>query len=941
MRSTPDPDPRPPADEPWHTLDADEVSRRLNTAPSGLPGEEAARRLERYGPNEIERERETPWWLLLLHQFTDPLIYILLVAAGLTLLLQDYSDTGVILAAVLLNAVIGFTQERRAQKEMRALQTLTAPHAEAVRDGDARELPSRELVPGDVVVLATGSRVPADLRLFRTQGLAVDESALTGESLPVTKSVEALADEGAVPGDRINMAFAGTVVTRGRGWGYVVQTGATTELGRIATAVREAETTKAPLQLKMIRFGKQIAIAVLVLSVLVSMIGLLRGLAPREVLFVGIALIVSAIPESLPVVLTVTFAVGVRRMAQRKALIRALPAVETLGSATLIGSDKTGTLTKNEMTVERIWAGGREYRVTGSGYDADGQIFADDGGDHTVGGGSRSGDGGESARHEGAVRGAGPVRDDEPVRHEGQAPPTGPLFTTLLAGALANEADPAFLVGARAVGNPTELALLAAAAKGGLDPVRLQRECAELDILPFEPERRLMATLNELPDGRTIFLKGAPEAVLALCDCRLDDEGSAPIDPDEVRDAASALAGHGLRVLAMAFKRCSAGRIEDHALSNGFTLAGLQGMRDPVRPEAVDAVRDAKTAGIRVIMLTGDHAETAAAVGRELGLDPHGAGAAEGHRIDDLSDAELDDVVARFDIFARVAPEHKLRIVERHKARGEVVAVTGDGVNDAPALRAAHLGIAMGASGTDVAREASDIVLADDNFATITAAVEEGRVVFSNVRKVTYFLLSTTAGDILAILAALLLGWPIPFTAAQILWVNLVTNGVQDLALAVEPPERGLLERPPRPRDEGVITARHLLRFMAIGAILAAGVLLTFRWTLDATDDLTLARTAAMTQIVVFNFYHVVNCRSLDASITKIPFFSNPFLFFSILGAVAAQLAVIHLPVLQRIFSTAPLSAAQWGVMLLIGTTVIIGAEVDKWVNRRRGKGLG
>jgi len=885
-------------------LEIEEVERLLAASPAGLSQAEAERRLAEHGPNEFERERETPWWRTLLHQFTDPLIYILLIAALVTLALGDYSDTGVIAAAVGLNAIVGYTQERRAQQAMRSLASLSAPRSDVVRDGRVRSLPSREIVPGDVVVLTSGTRVPADLRLFRVQDLHVDESALTGESLPVAKCAGALADESLVPGDQLDMAFAGTIVTRGRGWGYAVRTGADSELGRIATSIRTLGETTTPLQEKMARFGKQVGAAIGLLVLLVAAIGLARGLAPAEVFLVAVALVVSAIPESLPVILTVTFAVGVRRMARRHALVRSLPAVETLGSTTVIGSDKTGTLTQNEMTVVQIWAGGARYTLTGVGYQATGEIRREDG-----------------AR-------AAPDSD-------------APLRATLLTGLLANEAPVAFLAGGDPVGDPTELALLVSAAKAGLDPHRLRAEHAELDVVPFEPEQRFMATLNRGPEGPMLFLKGAPEAVLARCDRRLARDGEAPLDADEIRAAAAAMAAEGLRVLAMAYRPHGAERIARGELDGGFVFAGLQGMRDPIRPEAFAAVRDAHSAGIRVLMLTGDHGATAAAVGKQLGIDPAGAGAVEGHALNALSDEELDALLERVNVYARVAPEHKLRIVERLKRRGEIVAVTGDGVNDAPALRAAHIGIAMGRSGTDVAREASDLVLADDDFATITAAVEEGRVVFANVRKVTFFLLSTTAGDVISILVALLLGWPIPFTAAQILWVNLVTNGLQDMALAFEPPERGLLQRPPRPPREGVVTWRVLERFFVVGLFLAAGTLGMFWWTWTSTGDVALARTAAMTQIVVFNFFHAFNCRSLDASLLGIPLLSNRFLFFSVLGAAAAQLAVLYLPPLQAVFQTQPLDFEYWAMMLLIGTTVILGGEFDKWRNRRRGTPIG
>jgi magnesium-transporting ATPase (P-type) len=889
--------------EAWHTLRVEQVEELLGVPSGGLSEEEAAERLARHGPNEVEVERETPWWALLLHQFKDPLIYILLVAALVTLILRDFIDTGVILVVVLLNALIGFVEERRAQQAMRALARMSAPRAEVVRGGEVREIASRELVPGDRVVLTSGVRVPADLRLVSVRDLKADESALTGESQSVRKDTEALEAETLVPGDRLNMAFAGTVITRGRGRGIVVCTGMETELGRIATAVREIGQTRAPLQEAMDRFGRRVGFAILALALLIVPVGLLRGMAAGEIFMAAVALAVSAIPEGLPVVLTVTLAIGVSRMARRNAIVRSLPAVETLGSTTVIGSDKTGTLTKNEMTVRAIWAGGRRYEVSGAGYAREGEV-----------------------RHGGEITGAD---QDEPLRH------------TLLAGTLANEADARSLAESDGRGDPTEIALHVSAAKGGISPEEQRARHPELDILPFEPELRFMATLNDGPDGPVVYLKGAPEVVLARCASSLTPDGPVPLDPEPIREAAAAMAAEGLRVLAMAFRPAAEAGLDERLLSDGLVFAGLQGMEDPVRPEAVEAVRSAHEAGIRVLMLTGDHLDTALAVGRQLGLDPEGMGALEGHTVGVRSDAELDRDLQNVNIYARVAPEHKLRIVKRLRAQGEVVAVTGDGVNDAPALSEAHLGIAMGRSGTDVAREASDMVLADDNFATITAAVEEGRVIFSNIRKVTFFLLSTAVGEIIVIFAAILAGLPLPFVAAQILWVNLVTNGLQDVALAFEPGEPGLLRRPPRARSEGILTVRILERLGAVGLVLAAGTLGMFWWTLESTGDLDLARTVAMTQMVVFQFFHVFNSRSLDRSIFVIPLLSNRFLFVSLLAALGAHLAALHLPILQTVFRTQPLSPSQWGLIALVASTVLIGGELDKWRSRRRRHPLG
>ncbi|HUO87036.1 MAG TPA: HAD-IC family P-type ATPase, partial [Thermoanaerobaculia bacterium] len=826
------------------------------------------------------------------------------LAAAVTLALRDYTDSGVILAVVLLNAVIGFVQEARAQQEMLALATLAAPRADVVRGGTARSVASRELVPGDRVRLASGARVPADLRLLTINDLEVDESALTGESLAVRKGSGELTGDRLVPGDQTNMAFAGTVVTRGRAEGVVVRTGTATEVGRISTSVQEQAKVTTPLERRLDVFGRRVGLLIAALSGLVVLIGWLRGMSSQEIFLAAVALAVSSIPEGLPVVLTVTLAIGVRRMARRGAIVRSLPSVETLGSTTVIGSDKTGTLTRNEMTVKAVWAAGRFFRVSGAGYDRQGGFELD----------------GEAV-----------TAGDRPA-----------LARTLLAGALANEAPPlAEDESETPTGDPTEIALLVAAAKAELGTASVDHP--QVDLLPFEPERRLMATLHDTPAGRTLFVKGAPEAILALCRRQLDAEGrEVPLDLHAATEAAERLAAEGLRVLAMA-SRTGVHQLEhgEGGLGDDFVLAGLQGMEDPVRPEAIEAVAATRRAGIRVLMLTGDHAATARAIGAQLGLQGADAEVIDGERLSTLDDQQLDEALDRVAVYARVAPEHKLRIVERLKAKGETVAVTGDGVNDAPALRAAHLGVAMGRAGTDVAREASDIVLADDNFATIAAAVEEGRVVFANIRKVTFFLLSSAAGEVITVVVALALGWPLPFVAAQILWINLVTNGVQDVALAFEPGEPGLLDRRPRPRDEGLVTLRLLERLGAVGLLLAAGSLGMFWWTLRSTGDVELARTVAMTQMVVFQFFHVFNCRSLDRSIFTMPPFGNKFLFASVAAALVAHLAVLHLAPLQAVFRTRPLTLETWGWIVLVGASAVLGGELDKAWNRRRKRALG
>ncbi|SMO59910.1 cation-translocating P-type ATPase [Fodinibius sediminis] len=893
------------SEQPWYTLTSEKACEIANTASeTGLTEEDVEKRLSFFGPNEIAVEAGLTRWQILIHQFKDPLIYILLAAAFVTFVLQDYVDSGVILAVVLLNAVIGYIQENKAQSAIRALSRLSDPKAQVIRNGREIEIPSRDLVPGDIVLLSSGGRVAADMRIIMSKGLEVDESALTGESEVINKHVDPLRTPNLVPADQKNMAFAGTIVTQGRAKAVAVRTGDSTELGKIASTVKEIGITKTPLQEKVDKLGKHIGNLILGFALLIAVIGILYNMDPTEIFITVVAMAVSAIPEGLPVILTVTLAIGVRRMANRQAIIRSLPAVETLGSTTVIGSDKTGTLTKNQMTVRQIWADDNLFETTEAGYQLEGTIS--EGGNVIT------------------------------------PPAESGLFQTLLAGTLANEANVTAVEMGEPQGDPTEIALHVSAYKGGirLSDIRLQKE--QLDFLPFEPERKFMATLNKNENGQTIFMKGAPESVLDRCKYQLKDGELVPVDPEKVKTVSKQMAAQGLRVLAMAYRSTESEYLDDRSvLEEEFVLTGLQGMEDPVRPEVIEAVQSAQESGIRVIMITGDHIDTAVAIGRQLGLDPEEHGALEGKVLERLSDEELDLQLMKINIFARVSPKHKYRIVDRLKESGHVVAVTGDGVNDAPALRAAHLGVAMGKSGTDVAREASDMVLSDDNFATITAAIEEGRIVFSNIRKVTFFLLSTAVGELIVILIAVLMNWPLPFIAVQILWINLVTNGLQDIALAFEPGEPGILKRKPRPPKEGILTGRLMERLGGVGLVLAAGTLGIFWWIYQQTGDLDMARTAAMTQMVVFQFFHVLNCRSLDRSIFRINFFSNKFLFVSLVAALTAHLAVLHVGFLQTIFRTMPLTIDQWMLIVGIGFLVILGGELDKFVNRWRKNHIG
>lgn len=895
-------------DTPWHSRPADDAVDALDVDPDdGLSSEEAKTRLEHYGPNRIESGEADPWWKILLRQFLDPLIYILILAGIVTLYFQDYIDSAVIFAAVLLNGAIGFVQELRAQNAITSLAEMSAPKAHLLRGGRKVDVSTDEVVPGDMVRMTSGVRVPADVRLLRADDLRVDESALTGESESVRKQVEPVKDERAVPGDQLSMAFAGTNVTRGRGLGVVVHTGEASQLGRIAERTRDVGKVRTPIQEKMDHLGKLIGVGILALAALVGVVGYLQGMTLHEVVQTAVAMAVGAVPEALPVVLTVALAVGVRRMAGRNAIIRTLPAVETLGSTTVIGSDKTGTLTSNQMTVRAITAGGRRYEVGGSGYSTEGDIIL---------AGAPNDEGQE----------AGPESDEA-------------LRMTLLAGLLATETESIPAEDEEPRGDPTELAVLVSAAKAGLDLDQTRADHDQLDVIPFESERQYMATLNEMEDGRCIFVKGAPEAVVERCSRRLLPDGEEEeFDAESAKQTAHDLAEEGYRVLGMAFRRVDQDRFDDDEVGSELIFAGFQGMEDPLRPEAKEAVDATRGAGIRVIMLTGDHTDTASAIGGQLGLTGTGAEAKEGRDLDDLSDDELDEVIRKVNVFARVSPDHKLRLVERLKAQNHVVAVTGDGVNDAPALQAAHLGVAMGQAGTDVAREASDMILTDDNFASITSAVEEGRLVFANIRKVIYFLLSTGLAIVFTILFSLFAGWPLPYLAAQVLWINLVTNGLQDVALAFEKGEPGLLEEPPRDPDEGVINRPVLIRLAWVSVLITAATMAVFYSMLRRDVPMEVARSVTMTQMVMFQFFHVFNSRSMKRSVFQVPLSANPFLAGSLGVAILAHIGALHLPFMRAIFDTTPLTLDQWALVVGVGSLVVVAAEIDKALLRRRKK---
>jgi Ca2+-transporting ATPase len=879
----------------WYQMETHETLEKLATSEDGLSEQEAAERLEKYGPNKLAEEERISRLKILLHQFTSPLIYILLAAAVVTLLLGEHIDTGVIIAVVLLNAVVGYFQEFKAEESVRSLKRLLVAKARVIRGGREKEIPGTGLVPGDMVLLASGARVPADLRLIHTNELRVDEAMLTGESLPVEKHTAPLAESNLVAADQTNMAFMGTAVVNGRAKGVVFATAGATMLGAIAGEVRDIGMVRAPIQDKIDRFAKLIGLLVMGASAVLFIVGLLLGESVKDMFMTAVAAAVATIPEGLPIVVTIAMAAGVARMAKNNAIIRKLPAVETLGSTTVICSDKTGTLTRNEMTVTRLFDGEFTCEVTGTGYEPTGEIIADE----------------EEALNE-----------------------NGSLNRLLRIGLLCNESDLFEEEGRFKIdGDPTEGALIVSALKGGLIEEKERENYPRLDIVPFESERGFMATLHEHRGRKLIFAKGAPERIVEMC-----EDGA---EQEERLSKARSFAEKGLRVLAFAWKEAADDKDElsHHDVESGMLFAGLQGMIDPPRTEVIEAIAGCKRAGMRVVMITGDHAVTAEAIGRQLGIVAGEEGVLAGRELETMSDDALFERVRLVSVYARVAPEHKLRITRQLIRHGEIVAMTGDGVNDAPALKAAHIGIAMGITGTDVAKEASDMVLADDNFAGIFSAVKEGRIVFDNLRKVTFFLIPTGIAAIISIIGAMLFAVPIPYLPAQLLWINLVTNGLQDVALAFEPGEKGIIDRPPRDPKEGIMSRLLVERTVLVGLVISLGIVWNYVTALREGASPENARTVAVTTMVFFQFFQAWNSRSEYRSVFRINPLGNPFLFYSMLAAFFAQLAFIYAPPLQWVFRTVPLNGSEWLRILAVSSSIIVVVEIDKWLRRRKTNG--
>jgi magnesium-transporting ATPase (P-type) len=890
----------------WHALDEAEVLSRLGVDPQeGLSSGEARTRLDRYGPNRLpEEERESAFYRLL-KQFRNVLIYILLAAAVFTGFLGEWVDTGVILAVVLVNAVVGFIQEGKAEEALEGIRKLLSLEAVVVRDGHRATIDAEEVVPGDVVRLESGDRVPADLRILTCRNARAEEAVLTGESAPVDKDPRPV-EQGAPLGDRKGMAYSGTLITSGRITGVVVATGSSTEIGRIGEMVSRVKAAPTPLIRIIDRFGKQLSVAIVAASVLVFLVGwLLRGFPPSEAFLAVVALAVAAIPEGLPAILTITLALGVQRMAKQNAIVRRLPAVETLGSVSVICTDKTGTLTRNEMAAERMLLADGDWEVTGSGYLPDGTFVRD-----------------------GDERGPG----DDPV-----------LMEAIRIGLLCNEAeflDETDADGERVLqGDPTEGALLVLAEKAGMDRAEVEHQRPQLDLIPFESERRWMATLNRDEEGGSrVLVKGAPERVLEMCDQVMTGDGSRPLDRESWDERMEKVAGEGYRLLALATGEWHGeGELEPEAITGGLTLVGIAALMDPPRPEAVEAVKECRSAGIRVMMITGDHAATARSIGARMGIGD-GTKVLTGSEIEEMDDETLHERLRDHDVIARASPDHKLRIVSFLEQEGHVTAMTGDGVNDAPALKKADIGVAMGIKGSEAAKSASEMVLADDNFATIAKAVEEGRTVFDNLKKTILFILPTNGAEALVVLSAVVLAFSqLPVTPAQILWVNMITAVTLALALAFEPTEEGIMERPPRERDEPILSRFLLRRIVYVSFLVAGGCLLVFQWELGRGSEVAYARTVVVNALVAAQLWYLFTCRfQWRASVGWYALVGNRAALVAAGLLILFQGAFTYLPVFNTLFRTEPLAPQSWIPALSVGLVLYFVVETEKAVGRRR-----
>lgn len=895
--------------EIWHSLPADEVIKRLEVDVSaGLSSDEVKKRRERFGLNQITPKKGTPLWVRFLMQFNQPLVYILLMATGITLFLKEWVDASVIFGVIFINAIIGFLQESKALKALEALSRSMTSSVAVLRDGKEQHISSTELVPGDVVMVASGDKISADMRLVYNRDLQINESPFTGESVPVEKQTGPLAGK-TVLADRLNMLYASTFVTYGRGKAVVTSIGDATEVGRISELIATAEDLATPLTIKLAHFSHYLLFVILGLSGLLFAVGVFRGESAQEMFMAAIALAVGAIPEGLPAAVTITLAIGVARMANRRAIIRKLPAVETLGSTGVICSDKTGTLTENQMTVQEIVSADLMYQVSGVGYGFEGSI--------------------------------------QEVSRKSVSASSVALKECLTAGLLCNDSRVVEHQGLFQVeGDPTEGALIVSAHKGRhLFPDGLP-EFPRKDSIPFESEYQYMATFHTLQNREGIvYLKGSVEKVLAKCVNQLDEDGNIILLKHAlIIHKAETMAAKGLRVLAFARGSISVSkdRIDHEDITESLTFLGLQGMIDPPRKEVIEAIRRCHSAGISVKMITGDHILTAKAIAEQLNLksridsqDSFPIVALSGSDLENMNDEQLQEAISRASVFARVTPEQKLRLVKAIQSRGEIVAMTGDGVNDAPALKQANIGIAMGRTGTEVAKEAADMVLTDDNFASIEAAVEEGRCVFDNLRKFIVWTLPTNLGEALAIMVAIFGGMVLPVAPVQLLWINMTTAICLGMMLAFEAKEPDLMQRPPRDPKTPIMTGDLIGRTITVGILLALGVFGLFYYERNSGLSIEEARTAAVGVLVIGELFYLFNCRSLLRSPFALGFFSNRWLIVGVSIMLGLQMLFTYVPAMNRFFHSAPISLDAWARIFLIGLSIFIIFEIEKWVRSR------
>ncbi|WP_078414900.1 calcium-translocating P-type ATPase, SERCA-type [Priestia abyssalis] len=870
----------------WYELSEKAVLQMTKTTKeTGLSTKEAKEKQKQDGMNELEEAEKQSALLLFLEQFKDFMVLVLLAATLISGLLGEYIDAIAIIAIVIINGFLGFFQERRAEKSLDALKELSAPQVMGLRDGEWIRIPSKELVVGDIIKFTSGDRIGADIRILEAKSLEIEESALTGESLPVAKHTSPLTGQEVPLGDQSNMAFMGTLVTRGNGMGIVVGTGMNTAMGQIANLLQSAETMMTPLQRKLEQLGKILIVVALLLTMLVVGIGVIQGHALYEMFLAGVSLAVAAIPEGLPAIVTVALSLGVQRMIKQKAIVRKLPAVETLGCASVICSDKTGTMTQNKMTVTHLWSGGNTWNVSGTGYHPEGKFYAS-------------------------------KREVQPAQSK-------PLQQLLLFGVLCNQTGLIRQKDDYAIdGDPTEAALLVAAMKAGFDRASVLQQFDIIQEFPFDSTRKMMSVVvKDKKEGkRYVITKGAPDVLVTNSSKILWDNKLQPMSPSmesEVKAAIDQLAGQALRTIAIAYRPLINETFHhEHEAERDLVLIGLQGMIDPPRPEVKEAVKECRDAGIKTVMITGDHVITAKAIASQLGILKPGGKVLDGYTLSKMSVDELEEVVDDVYVYARVSPEHKLKIVKALQAKGHVVAMTGDGVNDAPAIKAADIGIAMGITGTDVAKEASALVLLDDNFATIKSAIKEGRNIYENIRKFIRYLLASNVGEILVMLFAMILALPLPLVPIQILWVNLVTDGLPAMALGLDQPEENVMKRKPRHPKEGVFARGLGWKVVSRGFLIGIATLAAFIIVYDNTpENLEYAQTIAFATLVMAQLIHVFDCRSDKSVFDRNPF-ENLYLVGAVISSILLMLVVIYYPPLQPIFHTMPIMPREWLIIL-------------------------